>query len=206
LCGSGIAFSPVVDEMKLTFLVSGLLYNSDVLLYDFETESLWSQISKKAINGPLKGTELVQLPLRHTTWNDWRNRHPNTRVLSTETGFAHIDYDKDHYAHYQNSNKLWFSVGNSDKRLRPKDWVLGVTMNGVAKAYPFRKMKSETSPIQDRIGDITVTIEFDPKQQTAMALDSDGAPLDAVQLYWFAWAAFNPDTSVWGCKDGASRC
>lgn len=206
LCGSGIAFSAVVDEVSLTFLVSGLLYNSDVLLYDFETESLWSQISKTAINGPLKGAELVQMPLRHTSWEDWRQRYPDTLVLSTETGFAFIDYDEDPYERYENSNRLWFAVSNSDKRLPRKDWVLGVTVEGFAKAYPFRSMRKKDSPIVDRIGDISVTIQFDRKHQTAVALDSNGNPLEAVQLYWFAWAAFHPDTSIWGCKDGASRC
>ena len=67
-------------------------------------------------------------------------------------------------------------------------------------------MKKKSSLIQDRIGDITVTIKFDHKHQTAVALDSNGVPLEAVQLYWFAWAAFHPDTSIWGCKDGASSC
>lgn len=206
LCGSGIAFSAVVENVSLSFGVSGLLHNSDVLLYDFNTESLWSQISKTAINGPLKGSQLVQLPLRHTTWEDWRRRYPDTRVLSTETGFAFFDYDRDPYARYKNSNQLWFAVSNSDKRLRRKDWVLGVTVGEIARAYPFRKMKKKSSLIQDRIGDIAVTIKFDHKHQTAVALDSNGVPLEAVQLYWFAWAAFHPDTSIWGCKDGASRC
>lgn len=206
LCGSGIAFSSLIADDKLTFGVSGLLYNSDVLLYDFETESLWSQISKSAINGPLKGTDLVQVPLQHTSWEDWRQRYPDTGVLSTDTGFANIDYDQDPYAGYENSNRIWFSVSNSDKRLPRKEWVLGVTVAGNAKAYSFRSMKKESSPILDRIGDKAVTIEFNRKHQTALALDSNGNSLEAVQLYWFAWAAFHPDTSIWGCKDGASRC
>jgi hypothetical protein len=206
LCGSGIAFSATVDERSLTFGVSGLLYNSDVLLYDRETESLWSQISKTAVNGPLKGAQLVQLPLRHTTWEDWRQRYPETRVLSTRTGFAFIDYNRDPYAQYKNSDQIWFSVSNSDRRLRRKDWVLGVTVGESAKAYPFRIMEQTTSPIHDRIGDTAVTIEFDHKHQTAAALDSNGNPLEAVQLYWFAWAAFHPDTSIWECEDGSSRC
>lgn len=206
LCGSGIAFSAVVSDVSLTFGVSGLLYNSDVLLYDRETDSLWSQISKKAINGPLKGAELAQLPLQHTSWEDWRQRYPDTQVLSIETGFTFIDYDRDPYAGYKNSNRLWFAVSNSDARLGRKDWVLGVTVGGLAKAYPFRKMKDNTSPIQDRIGDSAVTIKFHRKHQTAVALDSSGNPLESVQLYWFAWAAFHPDTLIWGCEDGAPRC
>jgi hypothetical protein len=206
LCGSGIAFSPAVDEMSLTFLVSGLLYNSDVLLYDFETESLWSQISRTAINGPLKGAQLKQLPLRHTTWEDWRQRHPDTQVLSTDTGFTFVDYDQDPYAQYARSKQLWFAVSNSDKRLRRKDWVLGIAVEGFTRAYPFRRMKKQKSPIYDRIGGFAVTIEFNLEHQTAVARDSNGNLLEAVQLYWFAWAAFHPGTSIWGCKDGATRC
>ena len=99
LCGSGVAFSAGVDGKELTFGVSGLLYNSDVLLYDRETGSLWSQLAAKSVNGPLKGRELTQWPLQHTTWEDWRARYPGTRVLSTNTGFGHMYYDRvpDHH-------------------------------------------------------------------------------------------------------------
>jgi hypothetical protein len=206
LCGSGMAFSAVAVQESLTFGVSGLLYNSDVLLYDHKTKSLWSQIMKTAINGPLKGAVLEQLPLQHTSWEDWSQSHPDTLVLSTKTGFEFFDYSEDPYARYKKSNRLWFTVSNSDKRLRSKDWVLGVTVGESARAYPFERMKKDTSPIQDRIGDTTVTINFDHEHQTAVALDSIGNPLEAVQLYWFAWVAFHPDTSIWGCKEGVSRC
>lgn len=206
LCGSGVAFSATVDGRELTFGVSGLLYNSDVLLYDRETGSLWSQIAARAVNGPLKGRELTQLPLQHTSWKDWRARHPDTRVLSTQTGFRHIDYDQDPYKRYKNSSRLMFSVSNTDKRLKNKDWVLGVIADGTARAYPFDSLKIQASPVQDQIGDVAVSIHFDSENQTATAVDQNGAALASIQLYWFAWAAFHPETSIWNCGDGSRRC
>jgi hypothetical protein len=206
LCGSGVAFSASVDGKELTFGVSGLLYNSDVLLYDRETGSLWSQIAAKSVNGSLKGSELTQWPVQHTSWEDWRRRHPDTRVLSTNTGFGHIDYDQDPYRQYKNSSRLMFSVSNTDKRLRNKEWVLGVIAGGQARAYPLRSLKKSNSPITDQLGDTPVSIQFDNEHQTAVALDQHGNALESIQLYWFAWAAFHPETSVWNCKDGSRRC
>jgi hypothetical protein len=201
LCGSGVAFSAMISGRESTFGVSGLLYNSDVLLYDRETESLWSQIAGKSVNGALKGADLQQLPLQHTSWQNWRQHHPDTRVLSADTGFPFINYDRDPYAEYRRSNRLWFPVANEDSRLRNKTWVLGVVAGGKAKAYSLRSLKKSDSPIQDRIGEISVTIEFDVKHQTAVALDQDRNYLESIQLYWFAWAAFYPDTLIWSHDD-----
>ena len=88
LCGTGMAFDARVNGRELTFGVSGLLYNSDVLLYDRQTNSLWSQLLAQAISGPLKGSRLAMLPLTQTTWADWRRLHPGTVVLSANTGSA----------------------------------------------------------------------------------------------------------------------
>ena len=77
LCGTGAAFLAQVDGETLEFGVSGLLYNSDVLLYDRTTESLWSQIRAQAVTGPLAGKALVQVPLIHTSWAKWKKKHPD---------------------------------------------------------------------------------------------------------------------------------
>lgn len=80
LCGTGMAFSARVDGRELSFGVSGLLYNSDVLLYDRQSKSLWSQILAEAVAGPMKGHKLEFLPTAHTSWLQWRTRHPLTEV------------------------------------------------------------------------------------------------------------------------------
>jgi len=87
LCGTGAALSSSVKDRMLNFGVSGLLYNSDVLLYDRNTQSLWSQIMGQAVSGPLAGERLTPLAISHTTWRAWLGEHPDTSVLSTNTGF-----------------------------------------------------------------------------------------------------------------------
>lgn len=84
LCGTGMAFLEEVSGQPMEFGVSGLLYNSDVLLYDRRSGSLWSQIDRRAIAGPHKGQRLEAMPLEHTTWGDWRQRHPYTLVYKAK--------------------------------------------------------------------------------------------------------------------------
>ena len=84
LCNTGMVFSARAADFDLTFGVSGLLYNSDVLLSDRQTGPLWSQVLSKAISGSLKGVTLTLLASSHTTWRDWSARFPDTLVLSTK--------------------------------------------------------------------------------------------------------------------------
>jgi hypothetical protein len=99
LCGSGMAFSAEAGDRVLEFGVSGLLFNSDVLLFDRQTESLWSQLQREAISGKMKGTKLEPLPVSHTTWRDWLGRYPQTTVLSDRTGYSRT-YNVDPYPAY----------------------------------------------------------------------------------------------------------
>jgi hypothetical protein len=139
LCGSGIAYRSRVGDKNLTFGVSGLLYNSALLLYDRQTESLWSQILGKAITGPMKGTRLETVQLTYTTWRDWLLRYPNTLVLSDRTGFQR-DYSKGPYEGYEKSGKLWFPVKFRSMGYHPKERVLGIEIKGKFKAYPFAEL------------------------------------------------------------------
>jgi hypothetical protein len=121
LCGTGLVFASNVGDSALVFGVSGLLYNSDVLLYDRNTESLWSQRMGQAISRRLKGVKLPQIPAFHTTWGEWRARFPNTGVLSIETGYQRY-YHKKAYVGYEKSRRLYFSVTNKAPRdYHPKE-------------------------------------------------------------------------------------
>jgi hypothetical protein len=193
LCGTGMAFEPELPVKE--FGVSGLLYNSDVLLYDRETESLWSQIMSKAISGPLKGTSLNALPLTHTSWLDWKDQHPDSLVLSTNTGYTR-DYSKSPYGGYEKSNKIFFPVSASDQRFHNKEWVLGVNIGEIYKAYPFSELEKTTSPVKDKISGELIEVIFDRENSSARALDEQGREIPTVMAYWFAWYAFHPDTKV----------
>ena len=203
LCGSGMAFKSAARERTLSFGVSGLLYNSDVLLYDRETESLWSQIAATAVTGSMKGARLEAVPVAHTTWADWRARHPDTQVLSTQTGHVR-DYGRDPYAGYAESERTFFPVKMRGEGFHPKEWVLGVTLGGAHKAYPFVELSrragaGKAAPVSfdDTVGGRAVKIRFDPQHRNAEAFDADGKPLAATTMFWFAWYAFHPSTAVY---------
>lgn len=175
--------------------MSGLLYNSDVLLYDRQTNSLWSQLLGQAISGPLKGRRLTMLPLTHTTWVDWRKEHPATQVLSTNTGTVR-PYFRDPYDGYEKAEELMFPVQFRAAGFHPKERVLGIKIDGQAKAYPFVELDKTSGTVVDRIGNTALTIRFDRDAKRATAHARDGQQMAAVVGYWFAWYAFNPGTAV----------
>ena len=195
LCGSGITFSRGIAGEMREFGVSGLLYNSDVLLYDKQTESLWSQIMGKAISGPLKGTLLEPIPMTLTTWQDWRDQYPETLVLSTETGFKR-DYNRNPYTGYEQTERLMFPVSNENPAYHAKETVLAIERNGQFKAYPFSELQKAGSLIKDEIAGSEIMIHYNHENQSARALDSQSNEIHGVILYWFAWIAFHPESDV----------
>lgn len=200
LCGTGIGFDPVIDGETLTFGVSGLLYNSDLLMYDHQTESLWSQIEGRAVSGPLAGRELTPVPVRHELWQAWRERvGASGRVLSTDTGYGR-DYRQSPYGNYDRSERLYFPVTRTSRKYHPKTWVLGWSHRGEAKVWPFPELAEHGGVVQDSVGGQAVTVHYDPATPSAELRDSDGALLPATRAFWFAWYTFHPDTAIFEAK------
>jgi len=199
LCGSGMAFSSAIDGMRLEFGVSGLLYNSDVLMYDRQTESLWSQIKKIAVTGPMKGTELKSLPLTNTTWRDWRTRYPESMVLSTDTRFRR-NYEVDPYPNYGRDGKLYFPVAEENRQYRRKSLVMGLEIDGGFKAYPFEELKKGPAQFTDEFQGEQFTVGFDELNQSAEIVGADGAEIPTLIAFWFAWYAFHPDTEIFAAE------
>jgi hypothetical protein len=130
LCGTVIPYESVVGGAKRTFGTSGLLYRSNKLMFDAETMSLWSTLEGGPVIGPLAGTNarLRAHPVVTTTWGEWRRSHPNTSVLSLDTG-----HDRDYsegaaYREYFSTDRLMFRVPRVDRRLKNKDEVLGILL------------------------------------------------------------------------------
>jgi hypothetical protein len=198
LCGSGVAFSSLINNKPLIFGVSGLLYNSDVLLYDRHTDSLWSQIMKKGVSGSFAGVKLKQLPLSHTTWEAWKRQYPSTQVLSTKTGFSR-NYENNPYTGYEKSRQLYFNVSQKSPNLyHPKEQVLGVEIGNTFKAYPFFELnQSKLSIINDEIENQQITIHWDESHQSGKVLDKKGTEIPVIQLFWFAWYTFHPETLIY---------
>jgi hypothetical protein len=195
LCGTGVAFSATVDGRRQLFGVSGLLYNSDVVLYDRESESLWSQLLGKAISGPRRGVKLQPLATSNTSWSDWHTRHPDTLVLSRDTGHER-NYATDPYGDYARTGELMFPVRFRTYGMHPKQPVLGIEIEGRAVAYPLSELAQAGALIEDRIGSVAVRVRYDATHQTAEVSTADGVGLPGVIAYWFAWYAFHPETAV----------
>lgn len=200
LCASGVAFDRRIDGRLLTFGVSGLLYNSNMLLYDRESESLWTQMGMRAIAGPRTGQRLTPLPIFHGKWAAWRSRHPDTRVLSFDTGHSR-DYTRDPYAGYENSSRLYFPVENESALLPPKTLVFGVARAGAARAYPLETLGERKRDIRDLFGEEIVRIRLDSASGSPRATAADGTEIPGVVAYWFAWYAFYPETTLWRPQD-----
>ncbi|MDP6027324.1 MAG: DUF3179 domain-containing protein [Pseudomonadales bacterium] len=197
LCGTGVVFDTNVGQTTLYFGVSGLLYNSDVLLYDRNTETLWSQLMGEAIAGKLIGTKLTQLPVFHTTWKDWRARHPDTLVISNETGFRR-NYQKSPYKGYKKSKRLYFKVNHkAPADYHPKEQVLGLEIDGVFKAYPFIEMSEQNlRKFNDLVNGKALIVHWDEEARSAYVTDGAGKDLVSTIGFWFAWFTFHPDTRV----------
>ena len=195
---------PQIDGRTLTFGVSGKLYRSGLLMFDRQTDSLWSQLLQQAITGPLTGKKLTMLPAEHTTWDAWRSRHPETLVLSPETGFKR-DYGLDPYQRYREEGVPIFSrrgttTSRKPEKLKPMERVLGVQLNGVKKAYPFSALKKLPPEVEDRMGPTPIRIHFDRKNESAFVTDWAGRVVPSVMLFWFAWVDFYPDTLVFAAN------
>jgi hypothetical protein len=101
----------------------------------------------------LVGKQLRKLPSNRTTWKTWRKRHPDTLVLSTETGY-YRDYSRDPYAGYYRAGTIWFPVGEVRKDLSPKERVIGIEVKNETRAYPLAQLqkKAERFPTFMSIG------------------------------------------------------
>jgi hypothetical protein len=156
LTGSATLWKAFPGSSNPTFGTSGLLYNSNLIMYDRQTGSFWSQMLEQAIAGP----EIIRIPERlqvlETTWGTWKAMYPGTTVLTTQTGFSR-DYDVYPYGSYRTDSSLIFPANNlEDNRLHLKERVLGINVGSSSKVYPIRNFASGIETINDTVGDMQV--------------------------------------------------
>jgi hypothetical protein len=249
LCNSAIAFEREVGGTVYDFGVSGLLRNSDLVMYDRQTESWWQQFTGEAIVGTLTGTVLDFVPASTVSFADFRAAHSAGLVLSRDTGFAR-DYGRNPYVGYDETASPFLFEGETDGRLPPAERVVAVDLNGETAAYAFSSL-TDRLVVEDTLGGTPIVVFFQPGTKSALDASSivdsrdvgasgvflpeadgraltfraedgeivdnetnstwdilgravdgtlEGAELDPVihgDHFWFAWAAFKPDTRIW---------
>jgi len=198
LCGTGLVFDRRIDDETKHFGVSGLLYRSDLLMYDRETESLWSQIAARAISGPMVGRRLEMLRSSFERWGQWRSEHPETTILSKRTGHRR-DYARSPYGGYARSRDLMFPAPH-ERRYHPKMPTLGLRVPGQGeRAYPASEITQAGGRIEDRFLGRRVRIDYDDRRRV---FEVDAPPdVEVVEGFWFAWSTFHPDSSVFQAHD-----
>jgi hypothetical protein len=143
LCNTATVFDARLDGRPYTFGTSGLLRNSNLVMYDRETETWWQQDTGEGLVGTLAGRKLDTLPAQLVGWRSFRETYPEGRVLSRETGYRR-DYGRNPYAGYDNINQTPFLMrGMIDGRLAPMERVVTVELGGSAVAYPYSALRQQ---------------------------------------------------------------
>jgi len=177
LCGAGILYDGRVPgaPATVTFATSGLLYRSNKLMFDRLSESLWNQFTGRPVVGPLTGSgaQLKILPLVTETWSRWRARHPETTVLSLDTGYTRDYAEGAAYKSYFASPDLAFPAALHNRALGPKDIVFGLRAPGGVKAWPLARFTGG-AVINDRVGLLDVVLVGDAATRTVRAYERAG--------------------------------
>jgi hypothetical protein len=212
LCRSALVFDRRVGGETREFGVSGLLWNSNVLLYDRQQdrgdESLWSQAHMKAVTGPAAREKLTLklLPAELTSWREWLERNPDTVVMSKQTGHLR-NYDVPPYESYFSNDRLIFPVDQMKirpDRFKSKEPMIVVNVGERWKAYAVSDVAAaagEEGFIEDAIGNERLRLEYSKQSRSVRAalIDDKGSATEvpAAYMFWFALSAMLPEAEVY---------
>ena len=171
--------------MDYTFGVSGKLYRNGLIMYDHQTGSLWSHVTGDAIVGDMRGAKLELVPVMHIEWGVWKELHPDTLVLRGPYGFYSSDPYEGYYssvqigARHSDEHRIGILEGTipevigeslSDARLHPKEYVIGLRIDGKTKAYPFSVLSREVV-VNDSFQNVPIVVAFDSDSAAGIVLD-----------------------------------
>jgi len=203
LCGAGILFETQVEgrDGPFVFGSSGFLYRSNKLMFDRQTNSLWNQFTGQPVVGSLvsSGITLKIRPVAITSWAKWRAAHPETRVLSLDTGHRR-DYGSGVvYQEYFASEDLMFPARVDETLFRQKSYVFGIRDVGAAKAWPLEAFEGG-AVINDAIGQRELVLIGDAATRTVRAYErrgrrfeaaADGTLISDGEQWWIGEEALN---------------
>lgn len=171
LCNTGVVFDRRFNGQVLRLGVSGLLRNSDLVMWDDVSQSLWQQITGEAIVGEFAGQRLTPIGSGIVRWADFAATYPDGEALSDDQGFGRT-YGINRYAFYSSRETPYgFFQGEIDERFPALERVVGVTIGETSRAYPFSTL-AEERVANDEIDGQPVVV-FWGAADTADALDNN---------------------------------
>lgn len=201
LCNSAIIYDRMVDGETLEFGVSGMLWESNLLMYDKGTESLWSQIVGRAKVGNMMGKTLTLLPAQVITYADLQKNFADAKILSKETGYERA-YGENPYGDYALTEKLAFPVSAIDSQVHPKE-IFYIVNSGEVSAGAHWKSLLANGEAEVELPDEGGTIHFVVNEdKTITATDADGDELNGYFAMWFSWMTHQDmQKAVWLTAD-----
>lgn len=206
LTGTAIGYQGTITEgVEAEFGVSGDLVNSNLIMYDRASDTHWSQILGQGITEPGTGIALEEFPVTWTTWERWKEAHPDTEVLSRDTGFTRsYDSARDPYGSYikedqgyYTSDAIMFEPVHEDDRFAPKKVFIGIRDQERNAVTIDKDRLRQEQEMQFMLGDEEVTITYDEELDFYRAEYSEsGEWVNAFDTFWFPWVGFFPDTKV----------
>jgi hypothetical protein len=197
LCGASVVFNRKVNGELLDFGVSGFLFESNLVMYDQQTESFWSQVRGDSIVGDYVGTKLEVLPMQLISFAELKEKYPKAKILNKDTGFKR-DYGINPYASYEQNDKLYKEVSNFDDRYPLKEVMYVVEAGDQNVIFSFMEMEDGR------------LYEFELSESEVLSAQKNGEEIitkinnkQAPGFYsmWFSWVAHYKDTGrVWGLQ------
>lgn len=192
LCGSAIVYRRDLSRSVTTFGVSGWLYESNLIMYDRDTESLWQQSTGKAMAGEYFGEKLALVPFQLMTIGEVKEAYPAALVLSEDTGFIR-DYSRNPYSGYEESEDFVFSPSSVDERFHPKTIMVAFFVNEQAVAFPWLSIQDG----QERVfalGQETVTLLKENGELRIVKGNGDTIPFYFEM--WFSWSVQHGEDGI----------
>lgn len=200
LCLTGYVFDPLVKGERVEFGTSGKLWKSNLVMYDRKTDSLWPQILGEAAVGEMTGTKLKVLPSDQVRYGNWKNLHPDGKVLSKDTGAVRF-YGSNPYGDYFSTTNLALSLAKpTDTRLPNDVFVFGIVINEKAKAYHVDAVK-EKGIVEDVFQGTTIILRHDRELDVVRVFkrlpDGQEERINPFSAFWFSWVSAYPDTELY---------
>ena len=180
LTGTAIGYDRRIDGTPTTFGVSGLLYNTNLIPYDRASDSNWSQIERRSVQGALAGRAAATVPLIETTWETWQGWFPQTTVLSTRTGYSR-NYGQYPYGNYRVAEQLFYPIVPDDRRLHRKTRGLIVVGPNGESFFPLTAFGDSLRVAAAEVGDLPIVVAGDGDRNFIVAYQRrlpDGTLLD----------------------------
>lgn len=192
LCGSAIVFNPKINGEVEQFGVSGKLFESNLLMYDKSTETLWSQITGEAVVGDRAGQELEYLPSQIITFGEFWDTYPKGKVLSRETGYNR-NYTLYPYGDYDTNESLYFPVSIEDARLPAKELMYIVNIDDTSVAFSRNDVLTEKFAQVD-VNGTKITARAKDSQITVS--DQQGNSIPGYHAMWFSWVTHHQENGI----------